>query len=135
MEKSREAKEYGIDSKVRFIGTIEHAQVVEYYKIATLLLHTSYYESEAMAVAEAMASGVLVCGTHVGLMADLSNSCCITVPSNAPELLAESVLKLLSDQEQMNSLRLKSSQWSVNNSLDYTYKIFAEMYLNLMRKS
>jgi glycosyltransferase involved in cell wall biosynthesis len=131
-EIQRKANEMGIINKVSFMDAVDYTQIQDYYKRADFLLHTSYYESEAMVVAEAMASGVIVCGTNVGLMHDLSGTCCVTTPSNNAELLASAVLELLENTERVKSLRKNARIWSEDNTLDSSSKKLSKMYDTLM---
>lgn len=124
--------ELGLSKKISFMGEVEYAQIYEFYKMADILLHTSYYESEAMVVAEAMASGVLVCGTSVGLMSDLLENCCVAVQSNNHVLLADSILNLIADEKRMNRLRENACIWSESNTLLHTCKKVASIYQSLL---
>jgi len=111
------ARELGISEKIRFEGWIDHEQIDRYYREAHFLLHTSRYESQGMVVAEALASGVVVAGTHVGLMSDLAGTCCITAPTQQPEALAREVLSLIKDPERMERMRQNARDWSGRHSL------------------
>ena len=112
------ASRLGISEKVRFEGYVEHDRIDVYYREADILLHTSRYESQGMVVAEAMASGVVVVGTKVGLLSDLSGECCVTVSNKDPAALAEAVLSLVEDGERMEYLRHNAYRWSRLHSLD-----------------
>lgn len=123
----------GINDRVRFEGFIQHDLIQKYYEQADVLLHTSLYESQAVAVAEAFASGVLVCGTHVGLMADLSNECCITVPPKDHDALASAVTQLLNDQIKMNSLLENAKGWANEHDLRWTANQYKRIYKTLIQ--
>jgi glycosyltransferase involved in cell wall biosynthesis len=110
-------RELGIEDRVFFKGHLAYEEIPEYYKTADLFLLTSVYESQALVVAEALAAGIPVLGTHVGLMADLSGQCCITVAPGDYKALAENVLALLTDNERMDALRENGYTWSRQNSL------------------
>lgn len=125
-------KEMGIEEKVFFKGHLAYEEIPEYYKKADLFLLTSVYESQALVVAEALAAGIPVLGTHVGLMADLSGKCCITVPPGDYKVLAENVLALLNDKERMNTLRENGYTWSKQNSLDKCVAELRNIYDHLI---
>jgi len=127
------ANDMGISHKVRFVEPIDYDNISEYYKNADILLHTARFESQGMVIVEAMSSGTLVCGTHVGLMSDLSGECCITVPPKEPEALAAAVLDLLDSAEKMERLRMNAYNWSKNHSLDHSVKAFCCMYAELTK--
>lgn len=124
----------GISEKVRFEGYVDHDRINEYYRKADVLLHTSRYESAGMVVAEAMASGVLVVGTSVGLLSDLSNECCMTAPRN-PQAIAKSVVNLVRDRQKMLSMRERAYQWSLTHELDNCSRELLSLYKQLLKSS
>ena len=129
----RLAKDLGISGKVRFEGYVCHDVMDAYYQRADLLLHTSRYESQGMVIAEALASGVLVAGTNVGLMSDLSAECCVTVPTGDAEALSQAVLRLFYDQKEMDRLRENGYQWSREHSLDVCSEELVRLYKHNIR--
>lgn len=58
----------GIGEKVRFLGSIEHSELVLYYNAADLLVLPSYYESFGLVVLESLACGTPVVATPVGIV-------------------------------------------------------------------
>ncbi len=127
-------KELRLDDKVKFLGLIPHDKLLQYYSQADILLHTSRYESQAVVVNEAMTCGLLVCGTHVGLMADLSNACCLTVKPGDFQGLAQTVLSLITDVEKMEVLREKAYLWASQHDLDWTALKHETIYENLLNE-
>ncbi len=127
----RMAKDLGISDKVTFIEYVNNDQLGEYYRSADLFLHTARYESQGIVIAEAMASGALVCGTHVGLLADLSGECCLTVPPRDAEGLSTAAVTLLSSEEKMNRLRMNAFHWTKKNNLERSVKDLLTIYSQL----
>ncbi len=84
--------EAGIEDKVIFHGALSHEEIRKIYETVDVLLVTSRYESQSAVAMEAMASGVLVCGTHVGVLADLSGEACLTVAPGDYEGLSELII-------------------------------------------
>jgi glycosyltransferase involved in cell wall biosynthesis len=120
-----------IERYVRFVGFVPNESISSYYLQADILLHTSRYESMAAVVIEAMASGVLVCGTHVGIMADLSDQCCITVAPQDFRGLASKVLDLINSIPLQNKLRIQALDWTKAYSLDWTADQYKLIYHRL----
>lgn len=114
----RLAGELNVRDRVRFEGYVPHERISEYYRRADVLLHTSRYESQGMVIAEALASGVLVVGTKVGLLNDLSGDCCLTAATNDPETLARIVTELWANDAEMRRLRENGYRWSRSHSLE-----------------
>jgi glycosyltransferase involved in cell wall biosynthesis len=121
-----------IADKISFEGYVAYEQTPAYYHRADILLITSVFESQAVVAAEAMACGVLVCGTQVGMLADLATTCCVTVPTENPEGLANVVLELLEDQHRMATLRANARQWSIENSVKHTVSEIDQLYKTLI---
>jgi glycosyltransferase involved in cell wall biosynthesis len=111
---------------------VPHSRIQEFYGSADVLLHTSVFESQAVVVAEALAQGLLVCGTHVGLMADLSDRCCVTVAPGQASALADKVLKLLGDSAQMIQMKQAGRQWAEQHDLEWTARQYSETYMSLL---
>lgn len=127
-EVQRHATDLDIAHLIDFKGFIEHDSIYQYYESADVLLHTSLFESQAVVVNEAMAHGLLVCGTHVGLLADLAGECCITVPTGDSKALASKVIETLADQNSCDRLLAKSKEWLLLHDLAWTASRYKEIY-------
>ena len=57
----------GIQSRVRFIGTVDHTRMPEIYHQADIVVMPSYHESFGLVVLEALASGIPVAATPTGI--------------------------------------------------------------------
>jgi glycosyltransferase involved in cell wall biosynthesis len=125
-------KELGLEDSVKFCGLIPNDNLPEYYYQADILLHTSRYESQAVVVNEAMACGLLVCGTHVGIMADLADRCCLTVKPKDSTGLAQIVLGLIENPEQIARLRRNAYAWSVQHDLEWTARRHEAIYEEIL---
>jgi glycosyltransferase involved in cell wall biosynthesis len=127
------AKELDLIDKVEFKGFVPNDSLPMYYDQSDILLHTSRFESQAVVVNEALASGLLVCGTHVGLLSDLSGKCCLTVQAGDYEGLAALVLDMLTKPELMNQLHQAGHTWSKEHDLSWTVRKYVEIYEDLMK--
>lgn len=129
------ARALDLNEKVEFKGFIPNESLPMYYDQSDILLHTSRFESQAVVVNEALASGLLVCGTNVGLLADLSGKCCLTVEPGDYEALASQVLHLLGKPELINQLRQTGYAWSKEHDLSWSASRHMEIYEELLKKS
>ncbi len=127
-EVQKMAADMGLSDHISFEGHVGHEQIYMYYQKADVLLMTSLFESQAVVVAEALAAGVLVCGTHVGLMADLSGHCCITAPVGEAEFLASSILSLVADKKRSDAMRRNGLEWSKGNTMETTAQKIMTLY-------
>jgi len=78
-----------------------------------------------------MSSGVIVCGTQVGLLYD-EPDCCISVPLKDFERLANRVLQLLKDEHGMSSMRQNAYTWARDHSIHWTTAMVSNEYKRLM---
>ncbi|MFN6090735.1 MAG: glycosyltransferase family 4 protein [Cyclobacteriaceae bacterium] len=134
-EVQRHATTLGISHLIEFKGFVEHDSIYQYYEAADVLLHTSLFESQAIVVNEALAHGLLVFGTHVGLLADLAEKCCITVPTGEYQVLAKKVIKTLSDKDCCERLLEKSKEWIAQHDLAWTTNRYKDLYIDVIERS
>src|SRR5690606_26530900 len=116
-----------IGDRVSFSGSVPHQSLPACYEQADILLHTSMSEGHPIVVEEAMSSGVLVCGTRVGLLFDLPE-CCVSVPVGDYRLLADETLKLIKDPMRMRKMKENAYEWASSHSIDWTTTRLREIY-------
>jgi glycosyltransferase involved in cell wall biosynthesis len=124
-------RELNLNDCVTFYGALPHDQIVSIYNKAHIMLHTAQYDAIGASVAEAMACGLLVCGTHVGLMADLAETCCLTVIPGDYEALAKKILVIIDDQERMKQLRHNALDWVSKHNLTWAVSAYEKLYDDL----
>ncbi|HTO92951.1 MAG TPA: glycosyltransferase [Bacteroidota bacterium] len=125
------ARELGVADQVTFAGYADHDSVARHFAWAHMLLHTSLYEGQGVVFAEAAASGIPICGTHVGLLADMGASFARTVPPGDPAELAHAAIALLGDPEAMAGQRATALAWAREHSEEWTAGRFTRVYMNL----
>jgi glycosyltransferase involved in cell wall biosynthesis len=84
-----------LSQAVTWHGQVPYLEMPKLYRDAALYLQTSRHESQGMAVLEAMACGLPVIGTPVGVARELA---CLP-PQTGPEALAQQVWQLLANRE------------------------------------
>jgi glycosyltransferase involved in cell wall biosynthesis len=128
------AAELGITGNVEFSGYVPHEQLPEHYRWAHFLLHTSYYEGQGIVIAEAAASGVVVCGTRVGLIADLGEDGTVSADVGDAGGLAEKMLNLLQQPVRIEVKRRNALTWATAHDVEWTARQYVKLYKQLMNK-
>lgn len=129
------ANTLGIAHKVTFINRVSHYKLPVYYAQAAILLHTSFSESQATVVNEALACGVVVCGTRVGLIADLEGDITTAVAVDDAVGLAQKTLEILHNPQKYNELREKGIAWSKKNNIEVQAQKYIDLYQALLTAS
>lgn len=93
-----------------------------------VLLHTSHYESTAMAVIEAMASKVLVCACEVGIVSDLGDEYFLIQRDSNASSFAQAICNLLEDKLALKEKVEKAFKWTRSNTLSKCAGEFTELY-------
>ncbi len=124
----RLAEKLKISDNVHFLGHIQHNQLPAQYEWADILLHTSLHEAQGVVVAEAAASGVLICGTKVGLLSDLSPHAAVTVATGDFSGLASEVLNLLKNSQRQTTLRKTAYDWASSHNSEWTAEEYSAIY-------
>ena len=117
-----------VEEKVKFEGMVKHENIPDYLANAHILLHTSMHEGMPLVAVEAMASGVVVCGTNVGIIADLSPVCCLSVPVGDHEGLANKVLGLIENPVHFQTLQQQALAWTRAHDIEWTINQFKALY-------
>jgi glycosyltransferase involved in cell wall biosynthesis len=127
-------KDLKIENKVTFIGYVMNEELPNRLKDIHILLHTAIFETGCAVIQEAMASGIVVAGTDVGILYDIGDGLALKAPIRSPQILAEKILELIDNPIQYNLIREKAHQfittydavWSYQNYRAYLYKIISE---------
>jgi glycosyltransferase involved in cell wall biosynthesis len=119
--------ELGIRARVNVLHHMPYSKLPEYYHASHLLLHTSLSEGQSEVVAEAMSCGLVVCGTNVGLLYDLPDSC-ISVAVKDHATLAEKIIEAIQDQPRLDSIRRRAQIWASAHDLQWTLLQFEKLY-------
>jgi glycosyltransferase involved in cell wall biosynthesis len=91
----RLAQQLNLSGNITWHGQIPYLQMPTLYRQASFYLQTSHHEGQGMAVLEAMACGLPVIGTPVGVVRELA---CLP-PQSEPEALAAQLVQLVEETE------------------------------------
>jgi glycosyltransferase involved in cell wall biosynthesis len=110
---------------------VPHSELPPHFDWAHILIHSSLYEGEGVVFAEASAAGVPICGTRVGLLADLGDSMAVTADPGDDGAIARGVLGILGDRTRMERLRTEARAWSGGHDAGWTAGMYARLYGDL----
>jgi len=120
--------ELAILDHVKLVGIVKNEDLAGYFAKAHILLHTARYESGCGVAQEAMASGVPVCGTEVGILADLGEPFAIVVATQDPDALAKKTLELISDPNRYRRQQSLAREYIVNHEADWAAKQYKDLF-------
>jgi glycosyltransferase involved in cell wall biosynthesis len=121
------AQDLGVDDKIQWKGKIPYEKVPGELHHSDFLLLTSWYEGEAVVVMEAFASGVVVVGTNVGLLADIGDERVMVSPEDA-EGLVKKIERLLDHPEHLSDIRLRNRAFAEEHTCEWTCTKHKKIY-------
>ncbi|MCL4263304.1 MAG: glycosyltransferase family 4 protein [Anaerolineae bacterium] len=122
------AGQYGLAEAITWPGKVAHPAMPTLYPQAHLYVQTSRHESQGVAVLEALACGLPVVGTAVGLLPEVA----ARPPAHDADALAAQIIDILADKKGYELLRETARATAVTRySLPHTTHTFAQLYQDL----
>jgi glycosyltransferase involved in cell wall biosynthesis len=134
-EIQRFTAEQGLSSKVKFLGSLPHHELLPYYFQSHIMMHTSFHEGQSGVVTDAMARGVVICGTRVGIIADLGEAYCQVAAVGDYVQLASLTLQIWDDSVLYHRKRMLAWEWSQAHDDDWTVSEYVTLYNALIAKN
>jgi glycosyltransferase involved in cell wall biosynthesis len=106
--------ELGIQDRVFFKGPVLQSEIPVHFTDKHIMVHAARYETGCAVIQEAMASGVAVCGTRVGLLSDIGDNYAMIVPSEDYIKLAEKIHALIADPVLYSRITREAYEWISN---------------------
>jgi glycosyltransferase involved in cell wall biosynthesis len=128
-------KQLDIVEKVTFKGAIPYSQIPEQFTYAHIMIHTSRFESCCLVMQEAMASGVAVCGTNVGILADIGDQFGVIVQHRDPALLASKILNLINDIVFYRKITRNAYEWIVKHDSKWANELYRQFIDSVLANS
>jgi glycosyltransferase involved in cell wall biosynthesis len=122
------AAQAGLSEAMTWLDKIPNPHMPGVYQRAHLYLQTSRHESQGVAVLEALACGLPVVGTAVGLLPEVT----CRPPTDDADTLATQIVEILGNKEGYEMLRKEARETAVTHySLPTTISTFTEIYHTL----
>ena len=116
-----------IKGMVKLSGIVRQNELPLYLKDAHVLLHTARFETGCAVIQEAMASGVAVVGTNVGLLSDIGDEFAVVVPVRDPIAFAEGILGLIADKNKYDRISRDAFQWILKFDVRWSFTNYVEL--------
>jgi len=130
----RLASALGVAHKVAFHGEVNHGSMPDFYRRADVLIHAGLYEAQCMAIVEALATGLPVVASRVGVAADLDGDLVTTFAPGDVENLARALTKTLADRAAAERIAIEGPNRIVRDySLHKTVDDFLSLYQQIER--
>jgi glycosyltransferase involved in cell wall biosynthesis len=121
-----EAERLGLGDTIAWLGRVPYPDMPAFYRRGSIYIQTSRHESQGVAVLEALASGLPVLGTPVGLLPSVA-----ALPASSdPARLAEQSLALLSDSVALMEQSRRAAMLLVS---EYTLEATTARFVGLYR--
>ncbi len=130
----RASLDLGIQDTVDFTGRLPRRDLRAQYTWAHLYVHSSLHEGQSVSVVEAMACGTPACGTHVGLLSDLSPALIETVLPGDHQRLSSLMLGMLEDKDRYADRAFAAQQWAHRHTIELTRDTIVAAYDELIRR-
>ena len=123
-----------IAHKITFKGQLDQSQIPRQFENMHILIHASRFEGSCAVVQEAMASGVAVCGTPVGILGDLGDDFGVIVrPQDSADLTAK-ILRLVSDPVSFDQITENAYKYIINHEAAWSYLQHKKYFKELLAK-
>lgn len=126
------AREAGVAGDVVHVNEqlADHRDILPVYSAADVYVFPSLYEGASLTTVEAMACGVPVVTVDRGAVAEIVGNSAVTVAEPTPDLLAEAIRTVLTDQALRRTLR----EQALERSKAYRLGATAQGTLDVLRK-
>ena len=114
---------------IHITGAVSDSQKLELFQLASILLVTSVKEGWGLVVTEANSQGTPAVVYNVdGLRDAVQNGVTgIVTAQNTPASMAQSILRLLKDPSQYESIRQKAWEWSKQITFEKSYEQLSKL--------
>lgn len=129
------AKDLGIESRIIFAGFCNKIPTV--LSIIDIFVAPSLTEGSPLGILEAMAMGKPIVASNVGGITEIlkDNETGLLVPPENPKALAEKIIYLLKNEEELKSLIKKASEEIKRYDINFYIKKLEDIYFELLKNA
>ncbi len=124
--------ELGLSNTVTFLGDLQYDHMPNLYVSHDLLLHSSLYESQCMAILEGLARGMPAITSNVGIVPSLPDSLTYRFEPDNPDAMAAAILNSLSSPHHAHQAYEHGPRLIAEN---FNMKTIADRFINLYEES
>jgi glycosyltransferase involved in cell wall biosynthesis len=99
---------YGLQDKIKYIGTVEEEQVPSWYRHATINLFSSLCETNSLVISEVLGSGGVLACSSMPPMTEVSGDAAEFFDATNPRSIAEVIGRLLDSPSRRDDLRQRA---------------------------
>lgn len=125
----------GLEERLRFTGYLTDEDICALYSSCRAFVYPSLYEGFGLPLLEAMACGAPVITSRVPtIMETVGTTAALLVPPTDAEALARTIIELLENENERQSLSAKGRKHSAQFSWERTARSTLEVYRELLQK-
>ena len=123
-EMQQKAKDLYIEDKIKFVGFVEHENVIKYYNNLSIFIAVSTRESFGVSVLEAASCEIPSITSNIGGLTEvnINNETGIVIEPNNPEKLAKAIINLY-DQEKFRMTLGKNARKRVVEKFNWKHNV------------
>jgi glycosyltransferase involved in cell wall biosynthesis len=128
------AEELGVTADTRFVGALPQHALPPYYAGAHFMIHTSLHEGQSGVIMEAMASGVVVCATPVGIAYDLGPSVFAIFDFKSSDGIADAIQELWRNPDEYHQRQKSARDYVMTHDAIWTQEQYSELYRQTVKR-
>jgi glycosyltransferase involved in cell wall biosynthesis len=129
---ANEARDLGLEGRVRFLGYVPHAELPALYSAATAFVFPSLHEGFGLPVLEAMACGTPVVTSNTSSLPEVAGDAALLVDPLDSGALADAIARVLDDPELAARLRQAGLERAASFSWDACAEATLAVYQQLL---
>lgn len=128
----RELAQSTARERVRFLGTVPHADLRALYQAARVFVYPSLYEGFGIPILEAMAAGAPVITSRRAAMPEIAGDAALLIDPLDPAAIAAAIRRLVDDADLADALRAKGRERAAAFSWQRTARETSQVYQRLL---